>query len=315
MASGGIWKSKDYHYRQDLFNFMTEQSGCRQAEDKLACLRTADYGLLYNASHQLPSLVSYRATQVPWYPRPDGSFLKASPHRLLRSGNVARAPFIIGDIKDEGTIFSIIAGLNLTTDAEFRSYFKTYFFNNLSDEQVKEFTDLWPQDPAQGSPFDTGDAYVLGPQYKRLSAAIGDYTFQSGRRDLLQHTYQRQKAYTYLLDQQSFDRYERLPRFGNLSGLEPLGSFHTSEVDLNTFGDISPSISNNSLNMMSTFIAFVNSLDPNNHGLADIPNWPTWEPEKKSLLLYAESRCEIIKDDFREKEINFINNHTNNFTK
>ncbi|WYZ41104.1 hypothetical protein EsH8_IV_001445 [Colletotrichum jinshuiense] len=176
MASGGIWKLKNYHYRQDLFNFVAEQSGCGQAEDKVDCLRKADYGLIYNASQQLPSLVSYRATQVPWYPRPDGSFLKASPHQLLRSGNVAKVPFIIGDVKDEGTIFSIIAGLNLTTDAEFQTYFKTYFFDNLSDEQVKNFTDLWPQDPAQGSPFDTGDSYILGPQYKRLSAAIGDYT-------------------------------------------------------------------------------------------------------------------------------------------
>ncbi|KAL6410999.1 alpha/beta-hydrolase [Ilyonectria robusta] len=66
--------------------------------------------------------------------------------------------------------------------------------------------------------------------------------------------------------------------------------------------------------MMSTFIAFVNSLDPNNHGLADVSNWLTWEPEKKSMLQDAESGCEIIKDDFREKEINFINNHANDFT-
>ena len=41
---------------------------------------------------------------------------------------------------------------------------------------------LYPNDPAQGSPFGTGDEDQLSPQYKRMSAIQGDLVFQAPRR-------------------------------------------------------------------------------------------------------------------------------------
>lgn len=98
MASGGILKVKDYRQEQVTFDFIAEKSGCGSASDKLACLRTADYDLIYNAVQQIPNFFSYTSTKVPWYPRPDGTYLKDSPHRLLRQGSVADIPYIIGDM-------------------------------------------------------------------------------------------------------------------------------------------------------------------------------------------------------------------------
>ena len=41
---------------------------------------------------------------------------------------------------------------------------------------------LYPNDPRQGSPFETGDENQLSPQYKRMSAIQGDLVFQAPRR-------------------------------------------------------------------------------------------------------------------------------------
>ena len=76
---------------------------------------------------------------------------------------------------------------------------------------------------------------------------------------------------------------------------------------LNDFGLVPASISKNTLNLMSTYIAFVNSLDPNNHGLKNLPHWPTWDPKSKARFRYNESGCTIIKDDFREEQMRFVN--------
>lgn len=92
-----------------------------------------------------------------------------------------------------------------------------------------------------------------------------------------------------------------------LTGLPLLGSFHASDVILNSFGLILPALSKNSRNLMSTYVAFVNSQDPNNHGLKDLPHWPTWDPEGKAMFNYRESGTRIIKDDFREKQMSLLN--------
>jgi acetylcholinesterase len=119
-TSGGTSKVKDIHQDQYIFDFITEQTSCDSPPNKLACLKAAPYNLLYNAVQQLPNFVSYTNVHLPgWYPRPDGTFPLDSPHHLLREGKAANIPYIIGDMKDEGTLFSIAAQLNITTDADF----------------------------------------------------------------------------------------------------------------------------------------------------------------------------------------------------
>lgn len=99
MASGGISKVNDIHQDQYIFDFIVDKSGCGSAADKLACLKTAPYAKVYNAVNQLGNFFSYTSVRLPgWYPRPDGKYLKDSPHRLLRDGKVADIPYIIGDM-------------------------------------------------------------------------------------------------------------------------------------------------------------------------------------------------------------------------
>lgn len=114
------------------------------------------------------------------------------------------------------------------------------------------------------------------------------------------YTYQQQQS-LYLLGQ--------VPGglFANLTNLPVLGSFHVSDVVLNSFGLVPPAISKNTLNLMSTYIAFVNTHDPNNHGLKGLPHWPTWDPKNKGMFKYQESGPEIIRDDYRERQMDFVN--------
>lgn len=81
-------------------------------------------------------------------------------------------------MKDEGTLFSLITQLNVTTDESFKEYFHSIWWPNATDAQLSQLMKLYPADPVQGSPFDTGLANAITPQYKRLSALIGDYSFQ-----------------------------------------------------------------------------------------------------------------------------------------
>lgn len=86
---------------------------------------------------------------------------------------------MIGDMTDEGTLFSIITQLNITTDSQFKEYFQTFWWPKATDAQLERLMELYPANSAAGSPFGTGYANELLPQYKRLAALIGDYSFEA----------------------------------------------------------------------------------------------------------------------------------------
>jgi hypothetical protein len=89
----------------------------------------------------------------------------------------------MGDMRDEGTLFSLRVGLNTTTDNEFKEYFNTIWWPNATDAQLNRLLELYPR--SAGSPY--GGALldsVIGPQYKRIAAVQGDYVFEACRRQL-----------------------------------------------------------------------------------------------------------------------------------
>lgn len=72
-----------------------------------------------------------------------------------------------------------------STDEEFASYLSEHWLPCSSSEDLSTLLQLYPSDPAAGSPFDTGNANVFSPQYKRLAAVFGDWLFYGPRRLLL----------------------------------------------------------------------------------------------------------------------------------
>jgi acetylcholinesterase len=61
---------------------------------------------------------------------------------------------------------------------------------------------------------------------------------------------------------------------------------------------------------MDTVISFVATLDPNNHGTG-FPKWPNWTPAKREMYQFVESGPEVIRDDYREAVMAYINANAN----
>jgi acetylcholinesterase len=72
-----------------------------------------------------------------------------------------------------------------------------FWLPNGTDEELQQLTTLYPEDPSQGSPYDTGDLNALSPQFKRIASYQGDIVFQAPRRVLLNETSQSQPAWSY----------------------------------------------------------------------------------------------------------------------
>ena len=73
----------------------------------------------------------------------------------------------------------------------------TNYIQNATEEDVGDLFDtLYPDDPAQGSPFGTGSSFSYH-QYKRLAAIQGDLIFQAPRRFFVNHTADVQPTWSF----------------------------------------------------------------------------------------------------------------------
>jgi hypothetical protein len=146
--------------------------------------------------------------------------------------------------------------------------------------------ELYPDDAADGSPFNTGNqTFGLSSQYKRAAAYIGDLAFQSQRRSFMDKAVRvGVKGFGYLFTEPQPIGPPSLG-FVNYTGGELLyrsmlqlrayirtfheSVFHSSDVAY-TYGQVvngTPSANALSGNMMDYWISFATSLDPNDlHG-------------------------------------------------
>jgi len=224
-----------------------------------------------------------------WQPRADDRFLKDHPEKLVQQGSVADIAFITGNNDDEGTLFTL-ALLNLTTDAEVKNYWLTNYFPNANSSVIDEFGALYPEDPTQGSPFDTGTANAVTPEFKRLAAFQGDVVFQAPRRFFIQARAAQQPIWSFLNKR--------------LKDTPTIGSSHGSDLVQNISGHAE---------LQDYLINFVNSLDPNKKvdaSLQDprIINWPQYDDKTVPLLTILDGAVplNITRDDYREDAINFM---------
>ena len=85
----------------------------------------------------------------------------------------------------------------LRTDDEFVEYISKNWFPGSNPADLEKALELYPSDPASGSPFDTGSSNAITPEYKRISAMQGDWSFQASRRQLLDRFSSHQTAYSF----------------------------------------------------------------------------------------------------------------------
>ncbi|KAF5350555.1 hypothetical protein D9756_008573 [Leucocoprinus leucothites] len=231
---------------------------------------------------------------------PDGLYPDI-PSRLFARGQFARLPFISGTNLDEGTVF-IPATIN--SEGALRDFLVANFSPPIvqpSDLQgaVDRLFELYPDIPALGSPFNTGNN-TLGrsAEFKRAAAIQGDLQFTSQRR-LWQQTAANAgvKTWGYLFTQPQ----PQSPDF--------LGVPHIAEVNY-VYGipsDQSASALRVSALMVDYWISFATSLDPNDGKGLERPVWEQYTPENQRVIQLNGDNTTMIDDTFRREQMDFIN--------
>ncbi|KNG45443.1 lipase 3 precursor [Stemphylium lycopersici] len=273
---------------QAIYDRVVEVAGCAGSSDTLACLRTVPYTKFLNAANTVPGILSYFTVNLSYLPRPDGTALTASPDALVKAGKYTKVPFIVGDQEDEGTLFGLFTS-NLTTTSEITTYLSTIFFNNASPEMVKELVGSYQTITEDGSPFRTGLLNNFYPQFKRVSAILGDVTFTLTRRLFLEVTSQvspNVPSWSYLA---TYDY-----------GTPILGTFHGSDI-LQVFNGILPN--NAAKTIRGYYYSFIYNLDPN-EGNAFM-DWPQWTRGRR-LVNFGANRNSYLDDDFRGDTYEFL---------
>jgi hypothetical protein len=73
-----------------------------------------------------------------------------------------------------------------STDTQLAQYLQTYWFPTAPAATIQQLLVYYPQDPTQGSPYNTGILNQLSSQFKRIASIQGDASFQGPRRFFLQ---------------------------------------------------------------------------------------------------------------------------------
>ncbi|KII86963.1 hypothetical protein PLICRDRAFT_113488 [Plicaturopsis crispa FD-325 SS-3] len=266
-------------------------------ETVLDCLRAAPFKDLVNAVQDTPSFFSFRSLNFTWAASIDGVMFKRSMRESFEQGLFAKVPILAGDCDDEGTLFSLFS-VNITTNQDFLDYIKSNYLVGANDSQIAAVGRAYPDDPTQGSPFDTGTNNSVTPQFKRIAAFQTDYTYASARRNVLKAVSQTQNAWSWL-----YKRSKEIP---------VLGSSH--ETDLQTFFKFT-----NDSDFVGTdaLINFAHRLDPNapandtasrliGSAFANL-TWPTWNSTGHPLLTFQPVEgLNITADNFRKEAMDLL---------
>ncbi|KAH7092168.1 Alpha/Beta hydrolase protein [Paraphoma chrysanthemicola] len=283
MNSGSIVPAQpvDSGKAQAIYDRVVEAAGCASSSNTLSCLRTTPYQQFLQACNTVPGILSYFTVNLSYLPRPDGKTITASPEQLVLNGKYAKVPFIVGDQEDEGTLFGLFTP-NLTTTAEVSEYLSSIFFNLATTSQINQLVGTYQNSLEDGSPFRTGILNNLYPQFKRVSAILGDITFTLTRRIFL-------KVATSVNP--------GVPSWSYLAtydyGTPILGTFHGSDL-LQVFYGILPN--NAAKSIRGYYFNFVYNLNPNS-GIS-LPNWPQWSSGNKLMNFGANSNG-LLDDNFR----------------
>lgn len=283
---------------QAIYDAVVSAAGCSSATNTLACLRTVSYDTLLAAVNSVPAIFGYSSVNLSYLPRPDpkSSFFPVSPEVAVAAGHYTKVPIIIGDQEDEGTLFSLSQS-NITTTAELVTYLKSYF-PATSTSLISQLVATYPDNPADGSPFNTSIANEIYPQFKRLAAILGDTTFTLTRRSYLASVSSAVKSWSYLATY--------------LHGLPVLGTFHASDI-LEVYDNAPFAIPASSI--QTYYISFINYLNPNTISIAaPLIEWPQWKASTSMQMMnFSALQNTLIQDNFRQASYNFLKAHPSSF--
>ncbi|KAK4620111.1 Lipase [Fulvia fulva] len=267
-AATAWYNGSDWY--QPIYDKIVSQVNCTEAIDTLACLRTVSYEELY------PYLNTSIIDGPGWYPTVDGHTIPNYPTILLEEGDFAHVPHLYGTNSDEGTDNAPADGV-INTDDDLRWYLRTQTGFGFPNSTIEEILRLYPDDPTQGIPLDTGTERFEehGYRYKRVAAIHRD---------------------TYM------DRFNTRPTANYVDALQAnttlnpdyKGVAHASELGY-VFNN--PAFLGNealSEQMAAQWINFIYYGNPNG---ADLPHWPTYDEGEQGLNLVLQPNSSYVEED------------------
>ncbi|KAJ3864667.1 extracellular triacylglycerol lipase precursor [Lentinula novae-zelandiae] len=267
------------HRQVDWDNFVAGVPGCVELSETgntFNCLQSVNTTAILSG---LLIAQSEAPEQIPWDPTIDG----------------------------EGTSF-IPPTVNYTTELIMDllvTNFSPPAVPSVSETQLENATmrllELYPDVPALGSPFNTGnDTFGLSSGYKRVAALLGDISFQSQRRLWIQTASNAGvKTFGYLFTQPQ-------PTTGNPAYL---GVSHGSEIVF-VYGappNANASATGLSEAMIEYWVSFATSLDPNDGKGISRPTWEQYTPRNQVVMQLNGDNTTMIPDDYRKAGIDFMN--------
>ncbi|EMD33605.1 hypothetical protein CERSUDRAFT_117706 [Gelatoporia subvermispora B] len=236
MESGSALPLNNYTEPQSVYDSLVSSANCTDSSNTLECLRE----LPFEAVQTALSALSPESLASAFQPVMDFDFIPDDPPLMVSQGRIANIAFVNGDTDDEGTEIALDFSSSVSTDAEVATWLSTSALPGASQEDVEQVMSLYPANVTEGSPFDTGTANAITPQYKRLAAIETDLLFQAPRRFLLGERWDKQPTWSFL---------SKL-----FKSLPDIGSGHQTDL-LNIYG---PGV------MTDYLVNFVTNLNPNN---------------------------------------------------
>ncbi|KAI5122705.1 hypothetical protein M0805_009758 [Coniferiporia weirii] len=286
----------------DWQQFVSAVPECKSARpgSTFECLRSASFETIVTAGNTALDIIQ---EGFPFCPNIDGhgGIIPDLPSVLFARDRFSKIPVIMGTNKDEGTPFT---PPTFNSSEQIREWL---FLNStpsavstqVLNDNIDTVLELYPDVPALGSPFGTGnETFGLSSEFKRMSAILGDMSFQSLRRASAKiRSRQGAKVFAYLFTDPQ------------LEGTPSLGVGHGSELPY-VYGTApnGPASVVLSHNMIDYWLSFANSLDPNDgHGNASRTLWTQYTPSSENVLQLDSEDLVMIPDTYRAKQIAFIN--------
>ncbi|GAA6030806.1 hypothetical protein JCM8097_008885 [Rhodosporidiobolus ruineniae] len=269
---------------QQQFDAVLAGTGCASAVDALGCLRALPF-----------SEINKTSSAFSFFPVVDGELISAYPSTTLDAGSFVQVPVLMGVNTDEGTSFG---SDNLTTTADLAASLLSSF-PGLSNSSIEKLFELYSDDPSEGCPYNTGDTVLsTGLQDKRSNAIVGDLRFHAGRRELAELMSKSVPVYSYHFDQ------------ATQNATVEMGVTHFDEVDyvfgIPEYQGDRPGDRNLSRLMTSQWVSFMHDHTPNNHGIPDVPTWPTYNTSAPTNLYYSRKEVRLEADDWRKEQLAFV---------
>jgi acetylcholinesterase len=259
----------DYTIYQRQFQEFMNYVQCPTSPNSAAleCLRSAEVSDIQFISSAMYSVSEYNITW-PWQPVSPGPLFEKHGSSSGEAGTFFKIPILISSATDDGSRF---APQDLRTNVEFVAFWRN-LAPGLTAEDLDDLQRLYPDPVAYAGLHLPQTLTSVSPQFQRISAAYGDYSYICPVQDTASRL-ARDGAPVY---KARFNTPNNSPLY--------LGVPHASDESYfnGQAGTQFPEVADI---YSSYYASFVVSGDPNTHAIAGAPRWETYSGTGMQLVV------------------------------